>query len=106
MPQAAGVMRNQQVAVLSITVWEINQKVALGTLPRFWGNFPSLAGLLRDQHFHDQAVGWEDAQEAAFLPKLHKDPIDRMFISVALRANLPVITSHRIFADYGVKTIW
>ncbi len=106
MPAAARVMRTEQIGVLPITIWEINQKVAIGKLPDFSGNWSSLNALLSDQHFHEQALTWQDAQAAAFLPKLHKDPIDRMLIAVALRVNMPVITSDRIFADYGVTTIW
>ncbi len=51
-------------------------------------------------------LSWEDADAANTLPPHHRDPIDRMLIATALRADLTVITSDAIFRQYGIKTIW
>ena len=48
----------------------------------------------------------EDGEAANGLPPLHKDPMDRMLIASALRTGMTVITSDRIFAQYGVRTVW
>ncbi len=106
MPTAAHIMRSGQVGVLAVTVWEISQKIAAGKLPPLPAKWSSVADLLHDHQFHQQPFTWNDAHAAAELPSLHKDPIDRMLISVALQSNIPVITSDRIFRDYGVTTLW
>ncbi len=106
MPNAARIMREAQIVVLPITIWEISQKAAAGKLPQIWGGWPSLPALLRDQRYEEQPFTWDDAQHAASLPPHHKDPIDRMLIAVALRTDLPIITSDGIFAAYGVRTVW
>lgn len=41
------------------------------------------------------------------LPLHHKDPFDRMIISVALSDNLPLLTCDRHFRKYtGLRVIW
>ena len=49
---------------------------------------------------------WEDAEAANDLPGHHRDPMDRMLIATALRSDLTVITTDRIFESYGVRTVW
>ena len=106
MRSAASIMREQQVGVLPTTVWEITRKVGLGKLPRVWEPWPSLAALLSDQNYRLQPFTWEDAEAANNLPDIHRDPMDRMLIAAALRADMTVITSDRTFRSYNVKTVW
>lgn len=47
----------------------------------------------------------EDARLAADLPPLHRDPFDRMIIAQALNRRATVITSDRVFANYGVQVV-
>lgn len=106
MPRAAVLMRNEDILVSAITVWEITRKVALEKLPPVWGQYKSLSLLLRAQGFSVQTLDWDDAEQANSLPPLHKDPMDRMLIASALRHDLAVLTDDAIFASYGVTTIW
>ena len=106
MPAAAPIMRDRDVGVLAITVWEIGRKVAVGKLPRLWEPWPSLTALLSDQHYVPEAFTWEDAEAVQTLPAHHRDPMDRMLIAAALRADKTVITSDRIFQSYNVRTVW
>lgn len=39
------------------------------------------------------------------LPFYHKDPFDRLIIAQALTEDIPIITSDRAFAAYGVDSI-
>jgi PIN domain nuclease of toxin-antitoxin system len=106
MPRAAPIMRNEDIFVSAISVWEITRKVALGKLPSVWGQYESLSRLLRAQSYSVQPLGWDEAEEANRLPLLHKDPMDRMLIATALRHDLTVLTDDAVFASYGVTTIW
>jgi PIN domain nuclease of toxin-antitoxin system len=105
-PVGTQLMRDEVVGVSPITVWEITQKVASGKLSPIWGPFPSLPHLLRAQGYQMRPLAWEDADEATRLPPHHKDPMDRILIATALRANLTIITNDGVFAAYGVKTLW
>lgn len=104
MPAGAQVMLRENVCVLSITFWEITRKVALGKLPRI--GHGSLASLLRAQQFRPLNLTWDDGEAANNLPDHHRDPMDRMMIAAALRSDMTIITSDRIFGAYGVKTLW
>ncbi len=106
MPVASHIMREQEIAVIPTTVWEITRKVAMGKLPRLWGNFPSLTLLLQKQRYIMHTIGWEDAEAANHLPEHHKDPMDRLLIATALRSNATVITNDDVFRQYGVATVW
>jgi len=44
-------------------------------------------------------------QAVADLPYHHTDPFDRMLIAQALTEGLPVLTTNRVFRDYGVQVI-
>ncbi len=104
-PRMRAIMQEADVAVSAITVWEITRKAALGKLPASWGA-DGLAVLLHRQGFRPLPLTWRDAERANRLPALHRDPMDRMLIAQALHHDMPVITSDRIFEDYGVSTIW
>ena len=47
----------------------------------------------------------DDARRAANLPPIHRDPFDRMIVAQALSRQATVVTSDRVFADYGVDVI-
>lgn len=106
MPTAARHMRNGDIRVSPITVWEITRKAAIGKLPSVWAPYPSLTQLLRAQGFASQALTWEDTELANQLPPHHKDPMDRMLIATALRHDLAILTDDASFAAYGVRTVW
>lgn len=106
MTEAAPIMQGGDVSVLSTTVWEITRKVSIGKLPEFWSPLPSLGALLHSQRYRPQTLDWDDAERANALPELHRDPMDRLLIAVALRTAMTVITSDRIFRSYNVATVW
>ena len=104
MVEGMRIMTSEDVAVLPTTVWEISRKIALGRLEMPISS--ALSTLLHQSRFNLMPFTWEDAELAASLPDHHRDPMDRMVIAAALRANMTVISSDRIFAAYGVKTVW
>ena len=102
------VMRSAPVFVSSVTIWEITRKVSLGKLARpvpkgFAGSF---ADFVRSRRYGVLPLDWDEAEHANALPPHHNDPMDRMLIATALRRNLTIITSDRLFSPYGVNTIW
>lgn len=46
-----------------------------------------------------------DALEAAMLPRIHRDPFDRLLIAQARRAGIPIITTDPVISQYDVETI-
>ena len=106
MPSAAAILRSQPVRVSPITIWEITRKAAIGKLAPIWTPYPSLSQLLHAQMFTVQPFGWDEAEAASQLPQHHKDPMDRNLVATALMHNLAILTDDRLFAPYGVNTVW
>lgn len=98
-------MREAEIAVSAITVWEITRKAAIGKLPDQWGE-GGLPAFLHQRGFRPLPVTWSDAALANSLPAIHKDPMDRILIAQALRRAMTIITDDRQFRQYGVATIW
>ena len=71
------------------------------TTPRlFWRSFESQSTV------HEPMSG-EDALSASDLAWDHRDPYDRLIVAVALRLELPLITSDSVIQDWGgIETIW
>jgi len=40
------------------------------------------------------------------LPFRHRDPFDRLLAAQALEEELSIVSSDRVFPQYGVKRIW
>jgi PIN domain nuclease of toxin-antitoxin system len=104
-PEGRAAMEGE-VHVSPITVWELTNKAALGKLPRLPSENGSFAQYLRGFGFILQTFQWDDAEQAARLPRHHRDPMDRMLIATAQRAGLTIITIDSVFAAYGVSTVW
>ncbi len=51
-------------------------------------------------------VTTEHALEAGQLPEPHRDPWDRILMAQARIEAASVVTIDRVFADYGVPTLW
>ena len=51
-------------------------------------------------------IGFDAAITAATLPLVHRDPFDRIIIAEAIKENLSVLTKDKMFAEYGVRTLW
>jgi len=104
--RALAAMTGAEVHVSSITVWEITRKVSLGKLPALPEADGSFSGWLREAGFRMLPLTWRDAERANALPLLHKDPMDRMLAAAALAGDFTVVTEDRVFAAYGVRTLW
>ena len=90
------------VFVSAVVVWELRIKEALGKvkLPR---NFRAV---LERQPFESLPITAEHAHAVAALPRLHRDPFDRMLVAQA-RAESFVLVSHApVMARYGIEVIW
>lgn len=100
-------MRGEEVLVSAVTVWEIARKVAIGKLmPLHDESEGSLVGFLLRRRYRLVPLTPEVAEAANALPPHHADPMDRMLIAAALAEGATIITNDRIFAAYGVPTLW
>jgi PIN domain nuclease of toxin-antitoxin system len=90
-----------EVLVSAATVWEIAIKRAIGKV-----NAPDgMAAILDNAGFIEAPIDATDAERAAGLEPIHRDPFDRMLVAQALRLRAVVVTRDPIFVQYGAETV-
>jgi PIN domain nuclease of toxin-antitoxin system len=93
------------VSIVSITGFEIGLKFQVGklnlaTTPDKW------IKLAVDFHqLETIPLDLEMCLMASQLPPIHKDPCDRFIIAAAKLRSMPVVTTDRRFAEYGIKVL-
>lgn len=89
------------VHVSAVTIWEIAIKHALGKLdsPSFSG--VEAIGHFREGGFNLLSISPEHAAAVETLPKLHRDPFDRLLVAQALTEPLRLVTHDRTVAAYS-----
>lgn len=70
-----------------------------------FGPAPSLAELV-DRYALEVDLPPDAWRVAADLPRIHRDPVDRMMIAHAMAAGLPVVSADTKVAKYAITTIW
>ena len=91
-----------EILVSTATLWEIVIKRALGKLI-----FPEdLEDVLREESFGLIPISFQHLRRVELLPKLHRDPFDRMLIAQALTEGAPLVTNDHALLAYGVPTLW
>ena len=65
-----------------------------------------LETMVATEGFAVLSITFPHLRRLAGLPRLHRDPFDRMMIAQALAEGIPIATGDRVFAAYGVQIIW
>ena len=105
----AGLFRKDRIDALYLSdasVLEIALKTALGKIklpqaPREW--IQQQTALWRIQSL---PLAQEELFTSAELPRLHKDPFDRLIIATARNYCLPIVTPDHVFSEYEIECIW
>jgi PIN domain nuclease of toxin-antitoxin system len=91
-----------EVLISAAAVWELTIKVSSGRL-----SLPEdLETMVASQRFAILSITFPHLTRLAGLPRLHRDPFDRMMIAQALAEGIPIATSDRVFASYGLQVVW
>ena len=95
-----------EVWVSAISAWEIAVKHRLGRLP-----LPEAPEILvpreRQRHgFGSLPLDERSALHLPHLPRLHKDPFDRMLVCQAIEHGLTLVTPDHIVRQYPIRTLW
>jgi len=98
--------RENDIYLSAASIWEILVKQSIGKL-----SLPSDTAVFlrvqREAHgiaslpMHESAVS-----HLMRIPKLHKDPFDRMLICQAIEHELAILTPDPLIRQYPVKTYW
>jgi len=94
--------RTNEVLISAAALWELTIKVSSGRL-----SLPTdLETMVANLGFAVLSITFPHLRRLADLPRLHRDPFDRMMIAQALAEGIPIATGDRVFAAYGVQIIW
>jgi PIN domain nuclease of toxin-antitoxin system len=104
--RAAILDRDNEVWLSSVSAWEIGRKFASGSL--YLDHAPEILipRVRTDSGIESLPLTEADALMAEKLPRLHKDPFDRMLIAQALIHGMTVVTSDTAFNAYPVRVLW
>jgi PIN domain nuclease of toxin-antitoxin system len=91
-----------EVLISIAGLWELTIKIASGKL-----SLPTeLETIVTNEGFAVLSVTFSHLRRLAGLPRLHRDPFDRMMIAQALSEGIPIATNDRVFAAYGAQILW
>jgi PIN domain nuclease of toxin-antitoxin system len=88
------------------SMWEIAIKTELGKLAMKASPEAVRDEILREMHASELAIQAVHALGAARLPRLHKDPFDRMLIAQAQVEQLVLVTADEAIRQYGGAVLW
>ena len=97
---------DNEVFLSVVSLWEISVKHALGKLPL---PTPIERFLVEQRERHEITVLPLEEQAVLYLhklPRLHRDPFDRMLICQALQHECIVLTPDPLIVQYPVRTRW
>src|SRR5437016_3474284 len=93
---------SNEVLVSAVALWELMIKVSTGKL-----SLPAdIETMVIGEGFAVLPISFVHLRGIPALPRVHRDPFDRMMIAQALAEGIPIATSDRVFASYGAQIIW
>ena len=94
------------VFLSAVSAWEIALKHSLGTL-RLPAPPIEFIPFQREAHgITALPLTEEDVVYLPKIPKLHRDPFDRMLICQAVMNGLAVLTPDELVSQYPIRTLW
>lgn len=94
------------VFLSAVSAWEIGVKHALGRLPLPEAPGRYVPDQRRARGIEPLPLDEEAALHLGLLPRLHRDPFDRMLICQAIVGGLTLVTPDPEIARYPVRTLW
>jgi PIN domain nuclease of toxin-antitoxin system len=65
-----------------------------------------VGGFVSAQGFIELPVTIRHGQLAGALPRIHKDPFDRMLVAQAVVEDMTIVSSDQTLSAYGVARLW
>ncbi len=97
---------SNDILVSAATAWEITTKFRIGKLADSKAVALDVTGHIASQEFTELAISVADAEYAGRLPRVHRDPFDRMLAAQALAHDLAIVSVDLVFDLFGVRRLW
>ena len=95
-----------EVWVSAVSSWEIAVKHRLGRLPLPEAPETLVPRERRRHGFGSLSLDERSALHLPRLPRLHKDPFDRMLVCQAIEHGLTLVTPDHAIRKYPIRTLW
>ena len=93
--------------ISAITAFEIGIKHQRGKLELPLAPADWIAEALDHHGLQEIAIDWRIAERSTALPRLHKDPADRIIVATSLTTGAPILTPDGEIEQYpGITVIW
>lgn len=93
------------ILLSAASAYELAWKAADGRLTLPVAPDTYIADRLLANGFEALPVDLDHALAAAALPRIHRDPFDRLLVAQARREGIPILTADPVIARYDVETI-
>ena len=103
--KAKAIMENEQCFYSIASFWEIAIKQKLGKLDNAL-TIPELEELCKNSGFIQLPTISQYVERTKSLDFIHRDPFDRLLISIAQCEDLTIVTRDAIIPKYKVNTTW
>ena len=103
--KAKAIMENEQCFYSIASFWEIAIKQKLGKLDNAL-TIPELEELCKNSGFVQLPTISQYVERTKSLDFIHRDPFDRLLISIAQCEDLTIVTRDTIIPKYKVNTTW
>jgi len=94
------------VRLLSVaSIWELSIKYDLGKLPLPSAPHDFVPSRLEITDTQTLPITDAHALRIGLLPRVHRDPFDRMIVAQALVEGVPLLTADRLLRRYGIERL-
>ena len=94
------------VFISAASAWEIATKYRIGRLPEAGLLAADVAGFVAAEGFQELPISIRHGQIAGALPRLHRDPFDRILVAQAIAAEMTLVSNDAMLARYAVALLW
>ncbi len=95
-----------QIFLSAVSAWEISIKHNLGRLPLPRPPEIYVRDMREAHRIESLPLDEEAALYDAKLPKIHRDPFDRMLVCQSIVGGIPIVTPDQAIAQYPIRTLW
>jgi len=100
--QTIEILKNNNIFISQISLFEIAIKQKIGKLPDFTLSINALVELMNQNSFHILPITTQHIETYHAIPLLenHRDPFDRLLLAIAMSENMPIISADANFVHY------
>lgn len=95
-----------EVLLSVVSAWEIVVKAGAGRIALDESPERFVSRHVAQNGFSVLPVHLDHALKVAALPRLHRDPFDRLLVAQATAEGLPILSGDPQIAKYAVETLW